>query len=397
MRVALVVPEYRHGTGGQGGVATVADYLHNLVIRSGWRVDLYSVRMNSRAVESRRLSTPASWFRRLAVAERRDEVEGYSVGAHVAELEFARYLPRKALDERLEQADVVILVAGTPAFAHVTRRVRGPVILQVATTIELERAHRSSADRNVADRLRAAMTRFVARMDVSGVRLPDVVVTENDYMTSYAHKVGAKRVVFCPPGVDTSKFTPAAGSGAHLIKVARLGDPRKDLTTLVRGYARARELGCQLPLVLAGRGNVPAAVASEIERLCLKDHVRIRSDVSHDDLVRLLQDAAFFISSSTEEGLGIAAIEGMACGLPVVGTATEGTKTVVGSSQAGEVVAIGDAEGLGHAIWRWATDDGLRSEGGKLARKRAVEIFSNEATEARWRSLIEASIESAVS
>lgn len=387
VRVGLVVPEYRTAEG-IGGVATVADFLLE-AFDPGWEVSIVSVRMSRRAPESRALLRPRTWFSRLRARERGGVTYA---GAHLAESEVVRFSPRRVVDRALAGVDVVVVVSGSPAFANVVRRVPAPVLLQVATFVGVERASVLADSRGLRGRLLAASTRALGRMERAAVRGPDLVLVENEWMHGQCRALGARRVVLCPPGVDTEVFVPPASVPVvgELVCVARLGDRRKDFGTLVRAYARARELGVSRRLVVAGRGSLPADVTTLIAALGLNEHVEVRHDLSRDALVALLQSAHLYVMSSTEEGLGLTLVEAMACGTPVVATATEGAKAVVGDSMAGELVPIADVEALGAALARWdGWETGTRRMRGEAARARAERHFSLHVSGARFRELIE--------
>lgn len=389
LAVALVVPEYRTEVGGGGGLATVADFLRRVFQEAGWDVTLYSPRMSRRAPESRKVLHPSTWFRALTLYQRADGV--ITVGAHLAEVEAVRYLPRKALDSALGRADVIVIVAGSPALAHIAKRSKRPVVLQVATMIQAERRRLVRLQPPLHRLVSWATTLIADKMDRSAVRLPTVVVTENHWMESQCRSLGARSVELSPPGVDTHTFRPAdsKGSGGYLVMVSRLGDPRKDLPTLFRAYSMARKRGLTAPLILAGRGHPAPDDLALVNKLGIGQFVSIRSDVALDELISILQRAELFVMSSTEEGLGIVLVEAMSCGLPVLSTATEGARFAVGDSGAGELVGIGDSQQLADGMLAWMNSPERRTHAGELARDRAEAIFSLESTGAKFTRIVE--------
>ena len=142
MRIALVVPSYRTPFGGNGGVAGVLTFSPGSSAPLG-SIELFSLCMSRRAPQSRSLARPRTWFRPVQVQERRNSstaLRVWDVGAPVAEgLEWARFWPRKALDQVLTDFDVVVVVCGSPAAAVAVKRSGRPVVLQVATLSRLER------------------------------------------------------------------------------------------------------------------------------------------------------------------------------------------------------------------------------------------------------------------
>jgi starch synthase len=66
--------------------------------------------------------------------------------------------------------------------------------------------------------------------------------------------------------------------------------------------------------------------------------------LGHDELVAVLSSATVFVCPSIYEPLGIVNLEAMACGVPVVGTATGGIPEVVDDGITGRLVPIAQTE-----------------------------------------------------
>ena len=83
---------------------------------------------------------------------------------------------------------------------------------------------------------------------------------------------------------------------------------------LMESFALAAELDPSLRLFLIGRGPLEKEVASQVASLGIKDHVVFLG--VRDDVPALLSGMDGFVFPSTWEGLGIAALEAQASGLP---------------------------------------------------------------------------------
>lgn len=390
LSVAIVCPEYKTDVGGQGGLSTSVDFLLALADERGWKTQIFAPRMYSRAPESRRLLKPSSWNQRIRLRTRSDGV--VSVGSHVAELEPVRYLPRRVLDRELDRFEVVVIISGSPAAAEIARRLRRPVVLAAASMIQVERAQLLATGQGPKHLITATMTAIVDAMDRHALRIPTHVLVLNPWMREQCLQRGARAVTVAPPGVDTTFFHPGPSYAATgpMVMVARLGDPRKDYPTLFRAYAQARSRGLEVPLVVAGRGQLSAQDAAVLGSLDIASSVQIRRDLSPDELLALLQDASLFLMSSAEEGLGLSIVEGMACGLPVISTATEGAQYVLGASTAGELVSVGNPDALSDAILAWMADPHRREAASSEARNHAVARFSMRAAGDVMAAVIEA-------
>jgi len=383
-RVAIVVP----ALAARGGLASVALFLHRAMQESGrYEPHLISLATSSTDEESVRLFAPSSWRRGPRISRKLlGDIPYLHVGSAGAELEPLRYRPRRALTDLLNDFDLVQLVAGTPALAHVARDVTRPVALQCATMVVIERRSLLKG-RDFATAWRRVMTAIVARMDETGLRHADLVLVENAWMRDHVTRaIGADRVRFSPPGVDTAVFHPGGATDADMVlAVGRLDDPRKNIPMLLEAFAIARErLRRTTRLVLAGERPPGDDVAALAARLGIADAIDIRLSLSLEDLAALYRRAAVFALSSDEEGLGIVALEAMASGVPVVCTRCGGPETSVIDGETGFLVAIGDARAFADRLVRLLSDDALRRKMGASARSHVDATFSLQRTGASF-------------
>jgi N-acetyl-alpha-D-glucosaminyl L-malate synthase BshA len=102
----------------------------------------------------------------------------------------------------------------------------------------------------------------------------------------------------------------------------------------------------------------------------------------------------FFLPSETES-FGLAALEALSCEVPVIATAVGGLPEVVVHGENGFLHPIGDVEGMAASALRLLTDEPMRQAFGASGRKRALEVFSQDAIVARYRAIYERVVEKA--
>ena len=189
------------------------------------------------------------------------------------------------------------------------------------------------------------------------------------------------RVVVTPEGCEPRfRPTPCADVLAryglpprYVLAVGTL-EPRKNLTTLLRAFARLRRDGGidpALRLVLVGaRGWLDGPIHEAVRSLGLEGMVHFAGFVADDDLPAVYSGAALFVFASLYEGFGLPLLEAMACGVPVITSNVAAMPEVAGG--AAMLVDPRDVDGLAAAIARLLRDDALRDRlrGAGLARAR---------------------------
>ncbi len=128
-----------------------------------------------------------------------------------------------------------------------------------------------------------------------------------------------------------------------------INKPHKNLVRLVDAFAAVAEQVPDVVLALAGRQDAryPEA-AQRVQALGLGDRVRLVGDVAEADLPALYTGAALFVFPSLYEGFGFPVLEAMACGAPVITSATSSLPEVAGD--AALLVDPTDTAALGRAM-----------------------------------------------
>lgn len=201
--------------------------------------------------------------------------------------------------------------------------------------------------------------------------------------------VPERRVDVIPNGVEPSfrpldpaavaRFRAERGLPEQFILHVGTLEPRKNVATLVRAYARLRrERDVQHALVLAGgKGWLYEQIFAQVRALGIERDVLFPGFVPFDEQPLWYNAAAVFAYPSLYEGFGFPPLESMACGTPVVTSNTTSLPEVVGD--AGLMVDPHDEAALVDALWRLIDDAAER------ARLRAAGL--SRATRFDWRAI----------
>ena len=182
-------------------------------------------------------------------------------------------------------------------------------------------------------------------------------------------------------GVDTHRFRPprdaaeralarhAAGVDDRLVVLTVGGvEPRKGSLTLLEGFARLREtLAYRDPLLLIAGGVTLFDYRHELDRfearvqeLGLTRHVRRLGALEPDEIEQLFRAADVFAFPSVKEGFGLAALEALAAGLPLVASDIEVFRGFLTDERSALLHPVGDAQALAAALARVAREPALR-------------------------------------
>jgi len=123
-----------------------------------------------------------------------------------------------------------------------------------------------------------------------------------------------------PNGIDPVHIqsVPTSLISSDIIFVGRL-IKEKHVDVLVRAFATLLPEFPGLTLLVLGDGPERESIRTLIRDLAIEDRVMLKAFTdSHDEVIGLMKSSHVCVIPSTREGFGIAALEALACGLPVV-------------------------------------------------------------------------------
>jgi len=191
-----------------------------------------------------------------------------------------------------------------------------------------------------------------------------------------------------PLGIDSGPLMSLLDSrpGAHALR-ERFGDPFILFVGRLRHYKGLDVLLEAMPrvdarLVIVGDGPMGDSLRTQAKRLGLNGQVHFAGSVSDEVLHDHLAAAGVGIlpSSGPAEAFGLAMVEYMAAGLPVVSTELgTGTSFVNQDGVTGLVVRAGDPAALAEGLGRILADRARRDRMGQAGRERVRDHFTTAA------------------
>lgn len=225
--------------------------------------------------------------------------------------------------------------------------------------------------------VRALHQRLLMRL---ALRRADINLFISDMeRTSVPAALPTNRPVYAPLGVDTDTYAPGetGSAGADVLSIGWLDGgnaERKGFFDLVRAMPVVAAAVPEVRLLIAGReGSGIAIIRALALQHCVADRVVLLGEVPVEEKIRLMQRCSVYAQPSHHEGFGLAILEAMSCGAPVVTCPSGAVPEVVGDCAL--LVPPGDPVALASAIISLLQDATLRRALGACARVRAVEQY----------------------
>jgi glycosyltransferase involved in cell wall biosynthesis len=155
------------------------------------------------------------------------------------------------------------------------------------------------------------------------VRRAALVTAGSAYQRALCLRLGLppEKVQLAPLGVDTGHFRPVAAAHTRptVVQAASLV-PVKQQELLLEAVAQARVAVPDLQLLVAGDGPDAVNLRRQATQLGLDGQVGWLGAIAHRAMPAFYGQGHVYVQTSRHESQGMAVVEAMACGLPVLGT-----------------------------------------------------------------------------
>jgi glycosyltransferase involved in cell wall biosynthesis len=202
----------------------------------------------------------------------------------------------------------------------------------------------------------------------------------------------AKRLICIKNGVDLQRFSPkpknrndstfTLGYVGRLVAIKGVGDVITAFaTTTVRHNSR---------LLIAGDGPERDALEALAQRLGVASRIWFLGRIADVPRFWHMCDIGVAPSAGSVESFCLAAVEAMACGLPIVASRAGALPETIDDGKTGILVDPGDIEQLAQAFERYARNARLRLEHGAAARRLCEQRYDLASTVRRYGDLVAA-------
>jgi glycosyltransferase involved in cell wall biosynthesis len=203
------------------------------------------------------------------------------------------------------------------------------------------------------------------------------------------------RIHLKPFGYSAKGYTRARPERIRFLYLGRLVDVKGPLET-IRAFESASARGLDADLIIAGDGPLYQACAEARLASAYSDRIKLLGKVSEQEGQQLRHSATAFVAhsrtgplSGQTEAFGVAFLEAIADGLPVITGASGGVTEIVTHGKSGILFEPGDIEAQANALLALANDPNLR-ERLKAGALFDAQRYTGEMARVRLREIIEA-------
>jgi glycosyltransferase involved in cell wall biosynthesis len=185
-------------------------------------------------------------------------------------------------------------------------------------------------------------------------------------------------IPFC---VDEQAFSGASAQPRDgelkLVLVARMVEGKGHID-LLGALSKVSPRHPGVRAIFLGDGPMRGAVEAEIDRLGLRQIVECKGKVDHRDVPAVMRTAHVVVLPTYETGemFPLCLLEGMALGLPAIGTRWSGIPDIIEDGVSGIIVEPRDEASLVSAIERFLREPDFFAQAGQAARERARSRFT---------------------
>ncbi|MGH7681570.1 MAG: N-acetyl-alpha-D-glucosaminyl L-malate synthase BshA, partial [Candidatus Eiseniibacteriota bacterium] len=217
-----------------------------------------------------------------------------------------------------------------------------------------------------------------------GIDQSDGVTAVSEFLRKKTVEVFHPRraIQVIPNFIDPSKYAPKDRGACRRDRFAKKGErilihisnfrPSKRVEDVVRVFAAVRR---EVPsvLLMVGDGADRTRSREVAVELGVERYVRYLGQL--DAVEDVLSTADLFLLTSANESFGLAALEAMSSGVPVIGTTAEGVPELVESGETGYLLPVGDVAGMARRAIEVLTDTDRHDAMSRRARQVAVERY----------------------
>lgn len=226
------------------------------------------------------------------------------------------------------------------------------------------------------------------KMVRDNIKKADAVASTSHVMAKQVNRVfGFQKEIFITPfGVDCGLFAPMATMEQReefCVGTVKALDPKYGMEYLIQAFALFDQMigeSRKTSLVIYGKGDQKDELQRLIDSLGLTNKAKLAGAVPNTEVPALINKMDVFCLPSIldSESFGVAAVEAMACGVPVIASDVDGFTETVEDRVTGFLVPKKNPQAMADKMLELANDPSLRERMGMAGRERALCLYDFE-------------------
>ena len=195
----------------------------------------------------------------------------------------------------------------------------------------------------------------------------------------------SKEIFITPFGVDTEKFKNLnieKKENEITIGIVKTLTEKYGIEYLIKAIKELENIldienYKKIRLLIYGKGELKNKLEDLTKELQIEDKVIFKGYIRNEDVPKALNEMDIFVVPSIldSESFGVAAVEAMACEIPVIASSVGGLKEVIVDKETGYLVPKKDHKEIAKYLKKLILDKNLRISLGKNGRKRVLENY----------------------
>jgi glycosyltransferase involved in cell wall biosynthesis len=310
-------------------------------------------------------------------------MRAHAIGALFPEWEPNRIRANHLWRRELKHYDGFLLVTGSAHTGLPLVQLGKPFAAWISSTVDADRAERLK--HGILSLIERWGLPIICKAENRVLNTSEQIFAVSDDARSHIGPLTGKPIQVLPFPIDTEQFKPGHAhrdeQPIRFLFVGRANDPRKRIDL----FFEACEILQAMPRSFEFSIAVVSTVLPDIKPYSFK--LEQYSSISENELLALYRSSTAFVLTSEQEGLGIAAMEAMACGLPVVSTRCGGPEMFIADKMTGYFVDS-HPQAVAKQMYELAANAELRTRMGAAASERIQQDFSERVWNPKFEALL---------
>lgn len=213
------------------------------------------------------------------------------------------------------------------------------------------------------------------------------IASTSNCMATQAKKIVDREYFITPFGVDTELFKPMPElkpNDSIIFGTVKTLSPKYGIEDTIKAFISLnkrlvaegkKDISDKLYYEIYGEGELKDELQRLINENFMQDKIKLCGYVQNNQLPQIYNRFDIALYGSKAESFGVAAVEAMACGVPVCATDADGFAEVVEDGVTGLIAPKGNVEAIADNMYKLLTDKQLRVATSCEAVKRVKRLY----------------------